>query len=336
MLRSSFARHVVRPAGTRVAPGLVLVSVLVSVLALARAGVALAADPSAAPSAIPSASPAPCGASFETWLDTALTPDPPPGQQIPIGLTVWDCAGGGFAFVDPVQVRVHPKTGSAQPATFPARSDWPGHFVTTIEVPAGGLGSVEAGVAGDICHDDGTCEPGFIPFETGGVGPPTAAPRSLLVTARIVPQADAIVAGRPFSVEVVIVPKADWAFDALHLPDAVVLVADLARGNMSWRSDARPTPGSAGAYTGTLTVDQPGDCIVHVAFPVEGEADQMIEGVTARVVVESDDGAAGPAPAAGEADASGGGPMPSWMPIAVGIAALAALALVIRRAFADL
>jgi hypothetical protein len=305
------------------------------VVAFGRAPIAVAADPSGSPSSGAS-SPA-CGDSLEAWLDGPLPPDIPAGAQVPIGVTVWDCRGDQLAPVDGAEVRVHPKTGKAKPATFPTRSDWPGHLTATIEIPKGGLGAIEAGVQGRVCHDNGACEDGFFPFTTGGVGPPPAAPRGLLVNSVITPQTDRIVASQPFRVEITLEPKADWGLDALALPDRIFLEADLVRGNESVMADATRAAGSSGTYSATMGVDRAGQYLLHVAVPSAGDGMDFAEGETVVILVEPGDRADSARPSAPAPSSEAPGPeTPPFLPIAVGLVGILAAGLVIRRVFADL
>ena len=302
------------------------------VVALSSGGPVLAADPT--PSAAPS--PPDCPDPFVAWYDEALTPDIPAGRQVPVGFTVWDCNAGRLAFTRSAQVRIHPKTGVDTPVTFQTRSDWDGHLLTTIESPTGGLGDVEVGFPGEVCHDDGTCEAGFFPFAIGGVGPPPDASRALLVEARIVPGGDRLVAGHPFRVDVFLEPRAAWAADALALPDRIVVEAQVVRGDTRWVSDATAA-GPGGPYGAMLTVDEPGDIVLRAGIPGPGGEAQLIETGSARVIVEPGDGTIETAPPAGETGAPvGDDPTPPVLPIAAGIVGILALTLVIRRAFADL
>lgn len=334
MTPSLAARHVALTGPSRAVAPFVLGVVLV--LALGRASFVVAADPSGSPSpAAPD-----CGEPFQAWIDSQLPPDIPAGRHIPIGVTVWDCSGGALRPVDGAEVRVHPKTGKAKPTTFPARSDWPGHLTTTIEIPKGGLGEIEVGAAGQVCHDDGTCEDGFFPFATGGVGPPPAAPRGLLVDAVIAPLNDRIVTDQPFTVEISLEPKADWGPDALALPDLIVLEADLVRGNASWGADAERSAGSSGPYTATLSVDQAGNYVLRAGVPTDDGPAVFVEGSSTRILVERGDGTATatatPATPSTSEEAPGTGSGPPFLPIAAGLAVILAAGLVIRRVFADL
>jgi hypothetical protein len=291
----------------------------------------LAADPSATPSATPP----PCPDQYIAWFDAPLPPDVPVGRQIQIGVTVWDCNGNGLARAESAEIRVHPGSGKAEPTVFPSRSDWPGHVVSTIEVPKGGLGTIDVGVRGQECHDDGTCKDAFFAFATGGFGPPTDAPLAVLVDARVMPQPEPIVAGHTFEVDVALEPRAEWD-PAIVLPDRIVIAAAVVRGGSEYRTDALRAPGSDAPYSARLTVPEAGDYVLHAGFPGNGAPDQMIDGADARITIEPGDGTTdSPSPAAAAVTSGSDGAALPLLPIA-GVLALGVLAVVVQRVFADL
>jgi hypothetical protein len=311
-------------------------SLAVALLVGRGSSTVLAADPSASPSAE-----APSDPNIEAWIDFAPPPDVPVGRTITMGFTIWDKESHSLSRVGG-EVRVHPKTGKAPPSTAPTHSNWPGHVEADVTVPKGGLGKIEVGFSGQACHDDtGTCENVFFPFANGGVGPPEDAPRSVLVDADIEQPPPPVVAGQPIDLTVSIRPRAEWPIETLGIPNRLVAIARDTAGAGMLATDLEGKPGGAGEflYTGHLTIPDPGEFGLRVAFPgTSGAADDEIERAAIRLTVTSGD----EAPAA-TAKASGRGtvdapasPQAPIVPIGLAIAALVGLGLVVRRVFADL
>ena len=296
------------------------------------APVAVGADPSASPVPGASADPRAGFPEIQIWQDLALPPNPPPGRTINVGFTAWDATGAILARVAGAQVRVHPKAGSGKPANAFTRQDWPGHLVAPITVPDRGLGTIEVGFTGQECHDDtGQCTEVFLPFAWGGIGPPPDAPRSLLVAARIQPPIETILAGQPFEVAAEVTPRADWDPDQLALPDRVVVIARQVRGPELGTSELQMSP--SGAYTGSMTIADPGDAVLVVAVPGTGSFNDPIEASTIRIRVGE---AESPAPSAlGPGDAPIGDSLPV-VPTVLVIVAVLGGGLFVRRVFSDL
>ena len=113
-------------------------------------------------------------------LDAPLPVDAPPGSTVRIAWSV-DIAtdSGSLPFnAEGVFVRLAPASG--EPVHITARQDRPGHYVATVQVPAGGLGKVLFGLRGQACTADGACAPSDEYFrvgsETGGFAAPIARP----------------------------------------------------------------------------------------------------------------------------------------------------------------
>ena len=97
-------------------------------------------------------------------FDSALPTDPEPGSEITIGWTVETPGRDGQ--MEPFNaegmfVRLIPATGD--PVEAIGRQGPPGHYVTTLTVPASRIVDVEAGLRGESCSG-GTCQPSDILF----------------------------------------------------------------------------------------------------------------------------------------------------------------------------
>ncbi len=289
----------------------------------------------------PSASPEPSGppedSSIQIWQDEPLPPDIPAGRSIEVGFTTWDTRRETLSQVAGADVRVLPATGHAEPTKSTTHSDWPGHIVTTITIPKGGLGRIEIGYPAQECHDDGTCIPIFMPFSWGGVGPPPQAPRSALVIATIHPIVGPVIAGQPFDVDVDVAPKVEWDATALALPKGVVAIASNVHGDLLTSVDLRFV--NEGQYTGQMTIAEGGEANVVVGFAGTPSPD-MIDRSIVRLRVTGGDAPATPAPSRGAGPpataAPASGPDIPIVPIGIGAAGLLAIAFVLRRALADL
>jgi hypothetical protein len=313
-----------------VPPALLLPIGLVLLVALPALAQSSAPSPAEPP---PTADP-----NTEVWQDEPLPPDVPEGRTIDVGFTVWDVARQTLSQVNSADIRVYPKTGKAKPTEGHTHSDWSGHVIAPLTVPKGGMGRIEIGFPAQVCHDDGTCEPLFMPFTFGGVGPPPQAPRSLLVDAKIHQLAAQPAVGEPIDVDVDITPRAEWDPTALALPSTVVLIASQLGGQSTTQVDMRLV--NDGHYTASITLDQPGDTLLSIAFSDAKGALDPIDRSALRLRVRADAAAATPGPTrapvgTAPTPASGGPDLP-FVPIAIGAVALLGGAFVIRRALADL
>jgi len=284
--------------------------------------------------ASPAPSDAPVAAGFDTieaWLDEPLTPDTPAGQTLPIGMTIWDTDQRELSSVGGIYLKLHPATGRARPTEAETRSDWPGHILANVIVPKGGPGEIEVGVRGRSCTSDGTCKDADFPFAFGGTGPPPAAPRSLLVTARIEPPVEPVVAGRPMDIVVDVAPKAAWDPASLGLPDVLVVIATTGRGPDLASSEIRLGAGPGSPYRGQITIPDPGDIALEIVLPGNGDADDVIPGATSRVTVGEPVTPGRPAVATEDVDTG-----IAWPLIGGAIVLVLLASLVISRVFADL
>jgi hypothetical protein len=301
---------------------------LAAFLASAVAGSTSAASP--APSA---ASPDAGGlGNLEAWLDEPMTPDTPAGRTIPIGLTIWDTQAAELSPIGGLYLKLHPATGKARPTEAETRSDWPGHILANVIVPKGGPGAIEIGISGRACTSDGTCTDTSFPFTVGGIGPPPAAPRSLLVSARLQPLVQPVIAGRPIEIVIDLAPLAAWDPESLGLPDRLVVIARNGTGPDLASTEIRRGAGPVNIFRGQITIPEPGDVALMFALPGGGSgADDVIDSATTRVKVapatDSSPAAAAPDPTQDDVP---------W-PLIGGALVLVLLAsLAIRRVFADL
>ena len=306
---------------------------LITLGGAATSRVAHAASPSPPASPSPAASEPPAtDFSLQVWLDRAIPPGLEVGGNIEIGLTVWDPRAGEMLEFGGMFVRLRPATGTAPPSEREAQPDGhvPGHLVARLPVPEGGGGEVEVGFHGQSCDASRTCTTTDSLLPITGVGPPPDASPVDLFRAVIRPPADPLVAGLAAEVEVDLFPRVDWEPSTVHLPGQVLLIARQSRGpdlaNVPLvRGTATGTP-----YTGQLTVADAGEVALEVDFPADNGADEVFPGSMLRVIVfPSNDPSVAPADDPGQ----GGPPI---MLIVGGLAALAAVSLVIRRVFADL
>ena len=305
-----------------------LLSATVAVLVAAGAvqGVA-AASPSASVAPDASDPGEPGGISLQAWLDAPIPVDATVGERVDIGATVWDPAAGELAATTGSYVRIHPATGSAEPEEGPSRSDWPGHLVASVRIPAGGAGRVEIGFEAEECRDDGGCQMIRVPFANGGVGPPPEAPRALLVVAGFQQFSEAAVAGVSLPLEVAVSPRGNWPIEQLGLPDRLVVTATRLRGPQLATAEVRST-GTAGIYGGTIVVPEAAETVLQVAIPGTGTDSATIATSTTRIQVEAAPTSSAPSSETPSA--------PPWPWIVGGLVAAALGALVIRKAFADL
>ncbi len=300
-------------------------------------GVAAGASPE--PSADPGAM-----TNIEAWLDVAIPADAPPGESYAIGVTLWDTAQGRLAEFNGGYVRLHPAKGSAKPSLATTSSDWPGHLIADVEIPAGGAGALEIGLSDQVCTIRGsvqTCANTEFPFRLAGTGPPPDAPRTALIAATTTVPSGPLLAGEPIDLTVTIELQAGWDIASLGLPDQLVAYAnkrsgpDLATATINDSGERTPT---AITYRGQITIDESGEVTLFVALPGNGTEDQVLPGATTRLDIGGD--VAGPSTAPSTAP-----PVPTrtppvtesvpWPLIGLGVLIVAA-GLLVRRVFADL
>lgn len=306
-------------------------------LVLAVAGVAWmtlpaqAASPSPSASQAPSEDPAPNDMGLEVWLDAPLPADAKVGRTIDIGATIWDTRANELARTMGAYLKLYPLVGDADPTEAATRSEWPGHVRSSVVVPEGGAGRIEIGFRGQECHDDGTCRPVDLPIADGGIGPPPAASRSLLVNAAFRQPVDPLVAGRPIALELTLEPRAAWDLGLLALPDRLVATASRVRGPELASAELRRAGTRDTVYTGSITIPESGDVVLRAAL-LAGPANEPIPSSTIRLQLAAPgDGFPGPA-----RDGDPGDPAIPIPLVVGGLAAAIAAALVFRRAFADL
>lgn len=123
----------------------------------------------------------------EAKLDTAIPRDAEPGSTIDVGWSVFSTFEDGRQepiYGSPVYIRLVAPDGQA--STEVAGTEKPsgsGHYMASIEVPAGGIGEVIVGMVGEACTAAGVCERSDIifpltddPLVSGAA--PVAAPAS--------------------------------------------------------------------------------------------------------------------------------------------------------------
>ncbi|MFL5770664.1 MAG: hypothetical protein ACJ765_11350 [Chloroflexota bacterium] len=309
------------------------------VLAVSWAPAALAADPTSVPSLPPIEAPP----NIQAWLDSDfITPDAPAGGLLQAGFSFWDTRGAEFFQPGDIYVRMRPGTGKAPPSEAKIENDFPGHVVATIEVPEGGPGDVEVGMLVPACIEGGACSDQEAPFKVAGTGPPPDAPLTDLISATFQPLVGDTIAGREFPVAVDVVPRGQWNFADMPLPDHLVVVArandgtELSTGDLS----APSTPGRP--YTGRLTIPETGNAVLVVAVPRDDGSHIALKGSELPLAVIEGGRRESPAPSASAGPASprppgstpDGIPPIAWV-IGIGGAAVAAF-FVLRRLLADL
>ena len=92
-------------------------------------------------------------------LDSALPPGAMPGTVLEVGWIVTIALDDGS--VEPfnaegIFIRLRPAAG--EPVEFGASQDRAGHYVATVTIPKGGLGTIEVGLRGTACMADGQCQ----------------------------------------------------------------------------------------------------------------------------------------------------------------------------------
>jgi hypothetical protein len=286
-----------------------IVTLLAGALVLATGSVN-----AASPSIAPTPEPLPSGplVTGRAWLDAPLPTTASPGSTVRIGylLTTDD----GSLFVNSsVRMRLYPAGGDAEPATANGIRDWPGHYVAQIVVPAGGVGRAEFAIPGTFCNDAGQCLETEYVFEPIQAGPPTDVSVALLATARLAP-AGSSVARRPTTIEIDVQPRVDWPAPGLTLPDELVLQVRIPQGPVVTEVSASQSPADARHFTGTVTLDQPGDYVIQLASTTDPQETDLFATALIRLTVE-------PAPAV-PAPATPSGGLPEWWPLAAAAAAL--------------
>jgi len=250
---------------------------------------------------------------------------------------LWAAGLGQIPEIGGLYLHLKPATGKAKPTSAETRSDFPGHFLANVIVPEGGPGQIEVGVSGQLCPADGTCKNVDFPFRIAGTGPPPDAPRSRLVRAIVHVPTTQVPTGQSMDVGVDVSPRAAWDDAALGLPDRMIVVATLRDHPDLATTELHADPISPRAYRGSITVPEAGEVALVFAFPVNGDADDVIGEATTRVRVvgETVVGSATPA-AGGKPSAAPARDGPPWLLIGAGLVAVAAAGYVVRRVFADL
>ncbi len=96
----------------------------------------------------------------EARLDTAIPRDAQPGSTIDIGWSVFSIFEDRQepVYGSPVYIRlVAPDGTTSTEAMGTERPSGSGHYIASIEVPAGGIGEVIVGMVGEACSD-GVCQ----------------------------------------------------------------------------------------------------------------------------------------------------------------------------------
>jgi len=284
-----------------------------SLAALALSVVALVQPASAAPSPSPSPSEeVPGEPRIEAWLDRPLPVNVAPGSAIEVGAMLWSGGSEAARFVGTsIFVRAHPATGDAEPTTSNARQDWRGHYVGRVEVPEGGLGSVEFGVTGTLCEND-VCGPRDFIFPIAGTGPPPDAPMTSLAAAEIALPADALVAGEPIHATVRLRLNASWEPAFVPLLTTIALRAREPRGPTVATVMLRLTDASSRTFGGALSIPDSGDYVLEAAMDADG-GDATRFG-TSMTPIHVEPRAAGIASPAGLGDDDS---LPTWLVVAM-------------------
>jgi hypothetical protein len=307
---------------------------LLVIAAAALTAPAFAASPSPpAPggSATPSEEPPDTG--LEVWLDAPLPLEAAPGGTLDIGATIWDVHGAELSQAMGSYMKLYPLTGDAAPTETTVRADWPGHVRGSVVVPEGGPGRIEIGFRGQECPDDGgECRRVDLPFADGGIGPPPAAPRSVLVVGAFRPPVDALVVGRPITLELDVRPRADWDIASLGLPERLMAKVRPVRGSELASAELRRAGGTDAPYSGSIVIPEAGDLVLEAAISGSGGEDQVIPSSVMRLNVAPSDGGGTGAEVPGRSS-----DVPLSIPLVVAALGATIIAgLVIRRVFADL
>jgi hypothetical protein len=188
----------------------------------------------------------------QAWLDRPLPSDAQPGSTIAVGATIRQ----GEHPSTRVFFRLHPATGPAAPTEVAASLDWETHYAADVEVPAGGVGTIEVGIVIEVCLQAGVCERYDGLFEVAGVGPPPESPITLIASAAILPPATEVVAGRPFELEIALSPNADWEPGAFQYPAELVVDVREARGDSIDVVPAHLVDPADGIYQASVTLPE--------------------------------------------------------------------------------
>jgi hypothetical protein len=197
----------------------------------------------------------------QAWLDRPLPSDAPPGSTIAVGATIRQ---GEHASIR-VFFRVRPATGAATPIEVIASMDWETHYAADVEVPVGGVGTLDVGIVIEVCPQPGACERYDGLFEVAGVGPPPDSPITLIATAAILPPASEVVAGRPFELDVSLTPNADWEPGAFQFPASLLVDVREARGESIAVVPATLDDPAQGIYRATVTLPNAARYVLQVS-----------------------------------------------------------------------
>jgi hypothetical protein len=205
---------------------------------------------------------------IQVWLDTPQPTEAAPGDEVTIGATLWDATANAVGdWGATIFLRALPANGAGEPISATAISDWPGHYRGAVVVPPGGLGSIELGITGTICEND-VCHQDDWVFEIAGTGPPPGAPITSLAEARIDVDADALRAGQPADLGVILTPGAGWP--SLPVPDLVVVRAREPRGPNIAAASLRLASAKAMTYSGSITIPRAGILVLEAATDEDG------------------------------------------------------------------
>jgi hypothetical protein len=94
-------------------------------------------------------------------LDTAVRRDAEPGSTIKIGWSILMAVDGQMRpiFGSPTYVRLVSPDGTATTEAEGVETAFEsGHYVASIEVPAGGIGNLVVAMHGNACYTDGPCQ----------------------------------------------------------------------------------------------------------------------------------------------------------------------------------
>lgn len=165
----------------------------------------------------------------ESWLDDPLPIDAPPGSELRIGATIWSTVDEGPLAGSSVFFRLYSADGSADFNEVIPATDWKGHFVASVTVPAGGVGELHIGTQGSACDANGCTRSDAI-YEIAGVGPPPTAPLTAIARAEVYPPNVRVFAGQPFPLQVVLHPGAEWEPRYFTFPPTLRVVVREPRG----------------------------------------------------------------------------------------------------------
>jgi hypothetical protein len=227
------------------------------------------ADASAASSEPPS-EPPPEAFELEAWLDGPVPADAAPGSTIHVGAFVWIRGAEEPVRGATFQVRLHPASGSAEPAFDYGHEDFAGHLVADLVVPEGGAGELEIGLPGTVCEND-VCGPQLTPVPIRGVGPPPDVSLTALAQAVVDPPVAALVAGEPAAFDITVASRIAWPAPGLVLPESLWLQAREPQGPVVAEAEAELADAAAGRYRARVTFDEAGQYVVQVATGPEAD-----------------------------------------------------------------